>query len=133
MKFAIASLALAAAVSAQAIGPVDPSKLATGWCMTVMEDACKETVGPATCGANATITTNCNAVFSSDKVCMSFDTFCTCQPKAGGEVKDISFEAFNETFSCTCLYFCLIVCQSCTHLFSINTNSHAFFSFSSTS
>ncbi|KAF9210529.1 hypothetical protein BGZ59_009333 [Podila verticillata] len=99
MKFAAASLALVAAVSAQAIGPVDPSKLANGWCSTVTVDSCMDTVAPTACGANSTVVSHCKAVFSSDKVCMSFTTSCTCQPQAGGAVKDISFEAFNETFS----------------------------------
>lgn len=107
MKFAVALVAFVAAVSAQ--GPVDPSKLANGWCITVTEDACVGTVAPATCGANATIASDCKAVFSSDKVCMSFQTFCTCKPLAGGEIKDISFEAFNETFTSMLLLF---ACQN---------------------
>lgn len=120
MKFAAASLALVAAVSVQAIGPVDPSKLANGWCITVTEDSCVDTVAPIACGANATIASHCEAVFSSDMVCMSFKTSCTCQPKAGGEVKDISFEAFNETFSSMCLlslFFCLVCLSECIHFF----------------
>ncbi|KAF9325220.1 hypothetical protein BG006_011279 [Podila minutissima] len=98
MKFAtVASLALVAAVSAQST--VDPSKLGTGWCATVTEDACKGTIVPKVCGANATNVSSCEAVFSMDNVCMSFKTSCTCTPETGGEVKDLSFEAFNETFT----------------------------------
>ncbi|KAG0011028.1 hypothetical protein BGZ81_002431 [Podila clonocystis] len=70
MKFAVVTLALVAAVAAQSIGPIDPAKLANGWCMTIKEMSCEETI-----------------------------TSCTCTPKAGGELKDLSFEAFNETFT----------------------------------
>ncbi|KAG0032397.1 hypothetical protein BGZ81_011007, partial [Podila clonocystis] len=88
MKFAtVASLAIVAAVSAQST--VDPAKLANGWCMTVNEMACEETIVPKACGANATFTSSCEAVFSLDKICMSFKTSCTCTPKAGGELKDL--------------------------------------------
>ncbi|KAF9313003.1 hypothetical protein BG003_005690 [Podila horticola] len=98
MKFAtVASLALVAAVSAQST--VDPAKLANGWCMTVNEMSCQDTIVPKACGENATFAASCEAVFSLDKVCMSFKTSCTCTPKAGGELKDLSFEAFNETFT----------------------------------
>ncbi|KAF9130640.1 hypothetical protein BGW39_002824 [Mortierella sp. 14UC] len=99
MKFsvAVASLALAASVSAQAIGPVDPAKLPTGWCM-LYKDACNEGNAVMECGANSTITTDCVSTFSMDKVCTSFTVSCLCTPKAGGEQKDVSAAAFNETF-----------------------------------
>ncbi|KAF9909816.1 hypothetical protein EC991_007987 [Linnemannia zychae] len=99
MKFsiAVASLAFAASVSAQAVGPVDPAKLPTGWCM-LYKDACMEGNAVMECGANSTITTDCVSTFSMDKVCTSFTVSCLCTPKAGGEQKDVSAAAFNETF-----------------------------------
>ncbi|CAO3566134.1 unnamed protein product [Mortierella alpina] len=100
MKFTVAAatLAVIASVSAQ-MGPVDPAKLPLGWCMTYTEDACRDTIAPKICGANSTWTADCKSTFSSDKVCTSFQVSCTCIPLAGGEKKDISAEAFNETFS----------------------------------
>ncbi|KAF9947723.1 hypothetical protein BGZ72_010345 [Mortierella alpina] len=101
MKFivAAASFAFVASVSAQGVGKVDPAKLPIGWCMTYTEDSCGDTVAPKICGANSTWTADCNSTFSMDKVCTSFKVSCTCTPLAGGEKKDISTEAFNETFS----------------------------------
>ncbi|KAF9293655.1 hypothetical protein BGZ74_011600 [Mortierella antarctica] len=116
MKFAtVASLALVAAVSAQST--VDPTKLGNGWCITVNEDACRDTIVPKVCGANATFTSSCEAVFSMDKICMSFKTSCTCTPKTGGEVKDLSFEAFNETFTIMPYNMCgnLLWSKNATH------------------
>ncbi|KAG0270987.1 hypothetical protein BGZ95_001277 [Linnemannia exigua] len=99
MKFsvAVASLALAASVSAQSVGPVDPAKLPAGWCM-LYKDACAEGAVVNECGANSTFTTECASTFSMDKVCTSFTVSCLCTPKAGGEQKDVSAIAFNETF-----------------------------------
>ncbi|KAF9569225.1 hypothetical protein EC968_002633 [Mortierella alpina] len=101
MKFTVvaASVAVVASVSAQGVGKVDPAKLPVGWCMTYTEDACRDTIAPKVCGANSTWTTACKSTFSSDMVCTSFQVSCTCTPLAGGEQKDISAEAFNETFS----------------------------------
>jgi hypothetical protein len=98
MKFSVAAaiLALAASVSAQSVGPVDPAKLPVGWCM-MFTDSCKETTALAQCGANSTITTDCVSTFSMDKICTSFTVSCLCTPQAGGEKKDISAAAFNET------------------------------------
>ncbi|KAF9156516.1 hypothetical protein DFQ27_009640 [Actinomortierella ambigua] len=98
MKIAtLSALALVAAASAQ-VGPVDPAKLANGWCMGVTA-GCEEEIVPAACGANATMAASCQAVFSTDKICMSFKTSCTCSPLGSKEVKDLSFEAYNATFS----------------------------------
>lgn len=98
MKIAtLSALALIAAASAQ-VGPVDPSKLANGWCMGV-KAGCEEDIVPAACGANATFSATCDSVFSTDKVCMSFKTSCTCSPLGSKEMKDLSFEAFNATFA----------------------------------
>ncbi|GJJ69253.1 hypothetical protein EMPS_01599 [Entomortierella parvispora] len=98
MKIAtLSALALVAVASAQ-VGPVDPSKLANGWCMGVTA-GCEEDVVPVACGANATFAASCEAVFSTDKICMSFKTSCTCSAKDSKETKDLSFEAFNATFS----------------------------------
>lgn len=130
MKFAtVASLALVAAVSAQST--VDPTKLGNGWCITVKEDACRDTIVPKVCGANATFTSSCEAVFSMDKICMSFKTSCTCTPKTGGEVKDLSFEAFNETFTSMWLFFVCLCCEISVQnqIFldrSTNSHEHAF-------
>lgn len=101
---AIATLALAASVSAQSIGPVDPAKLPTGWCSMYM-GTCEESTIIAECGANSTFTTHCLSTFSLDKVCTSFTVSCVCTPKAGGEKKDISAKALNETVSGMCFYF----------------------------
>ncbi|KAG0079194.1 hypothetical protein BGZ93_000210 [Podila epicladia] len=98
MKFAFASLALVAAVSAQSVGPVDPSKLGTGWCSMYTGASCADVIVPGACGVNATFTAHCKSTFSQDKVCMDFQATCACTPKAGGELKDLSFEAFNKTF-----------------------------------
>lgn len=93
---AVATLALAASVSAQAIGPVDPAKLPTGWC-SMYTGTCEESTVITECGANATYTTHCFSQFSTDKVCTSFSVSCVCTPKAGGDKKDISDKALNET------------------------------------
>ncbi|KAG0347119.1 hypothetical protein BG004_008454 [Podila humilis] len=96
MKFVAVALAFVAAVSAQ--GSVDPSKLGTGWCSVYTDDSCKDVIAPAACGANSTLVSHCASTFSMDMVCMKFDVSCTCTPKEGGEKKDLSTEAFNETF-----------------------------------
>ncbi|KAF9345781.1 hypothetical protein BGX26_002740 [Mortierella sp. AD094] len=93
---AIAST-LAVIATASAIGPVDPKKLPTGWCM-MYTDGCAEDVAPVLCGANSTISSTCNSTFSNDLVCTSFKVSCLCTPAAGGEQKDISLEALNKTF-----------------------------------
>ncbi|KAF9082588.1 hypothetical protein BGX23_012317 [Mortierella sp. AD031] len=98
MKFAVAvaSLALAASVSVQAVGSVDPAKLPTGWCLSY-KGACQDSTIETACGANSTFTTSCVSTFD-DKVCTSFSVSCACTPNAGGEQKDVSAEAFNQTF-----------------------------------
>ncbi|KAG0286816.1 hypothetical protein BGZ96_009150 [Linnemannia gamsii] len=95
---AIATLALAASVSAQSIGPVDPAKLPTGWC-SMYTGTCEESTIITECGANSTFTASCHSTFSLDKVCTSFTVSCVCTPLAGGEKKDISAKALNETVS----------------------------------
>ncbi|KAF9935212.1 hypothetical protein FBU30_006297 [Linnemannia zychae] len=100
MKFSIiaASLALAASVSAQAVGPVDPNKLPTGWCM-MYEDSCTETAIVAACGANSTFASSCKSTFSTDKVCTSFVVSCTCTSLGGGALKDVSLPALDEALA----------------------------------
>ncbi|KAG0049486.1 hypothetical protein BGZ83_005737 [Gryganskiella cystojenkinii] len=98
MKIATLSALVLVAVASAQVGPVDPSKLANGWCMGVIAE-CEETVAPKACGANATFSSSCEAVFSTDKICMSFKTSCTCSALGSKEIKDVSFEAFNATFS----------------------------------
>ncbi|KAG0377866.1 hypothetical protein BGX24_005288 [Mortierella sp. AD032] len=100
MKFSVvvASLALAAVVSAQNVGPVDPAKLPTGWC-SMYKGTCTEVTAVAQCGANSTFVTDCVSTFSMDKICTSFNVSCLCTPKAGGEQKDISAQALNDTIT----------------------------------
>ncbi|KAH7042429.1 hypothetical protein BKA57DRAFT_518487 [Linnemannia elongata] len=93
---AVATLALAASVSAQAIGPVDPAKLPTGWC-SMYTGTCEESTILSECGANSTYTSHCVSTFSTDKVCTSFSVSCVCTPLAGGDKKDVSALALNET------------------------------------
>ncbi|KAF8946855.1 hypothetical protein BGZ47_011173 [Haplosporangium gracile] len=98
MKIAVAfaTLVLAASVSVQAIGPVDPAKLPTGWC-SMYVGTCEESTILAECGANSTYTAHCVSTFSLDKVCTSFSVSCACTPKAGGDQKDVSAKALNKT------------------------------------
>lgn len=93
---AVATLAFAASVSAQAIGPVDPAKLPTGWC-SMYTGTCEESTIITECGANSTYTAHCVSTFSTDKVCTSFTVSCVCTPQAGGDKKDVSAQALNET------------------------------------
>ncbi|KAF9547568.1 hypothetical protein EC957_008224 [Mortierella hygrophila] len=100
MKIAavVAILALTASVSAQSVGPVDPAKLPTGWC-SMYTGTCEESTIITECGANSTYTAHCVSKFSTDKVCTAFTVSCVCTPSAGGELKDISAQALNETLN----------------------------------
>ncbi|KAF9129051.1 hypothetical protein BGX30_014112 [Mortierella sp. GBA39] len=93
---AVAILALTASVSAQSVGPVDPAKLPTGWC-SMYTGTCEESTIIKECGANSTYTAHCVSKFSTDKVCTAFTVSCVCTPSAGGDLKDVSAQALNET------------------------------------
>ncbi|KAG0331872.1 hypothetical protein BG000_010519 [Podila horticola] len=70
----------------------------------------EDTIVPKACGDNVTLAAYLyEAVLFMDKACMSFKTSCTCTPKAGSEIKDLSFEAFNKTFT-------LMPCGMCGNL-----------------
>ncbi|KAF9437592.1 hypothetical protein BGZ76_000116 [Entomortierella beljakovae] len=98
MKSFVPLTALMAIASVSAIGRVDPKKLPFGWCSSYTDNGCIGGAVVKACGANATYTASCNSTFSDDFVCTSFKLSCLCTPKEGGEQKDISLEALNETF-----------------------------------